>query len=522
MSEIFKILSDLSAITRTDLRAGEILAKLQREEDILLATTYLFTASRKGHLCVRVSDVLLPSLEYVWPEATAVPELPGRLRNGFLQIDPAETSIIRENDRYYLPKNHAAEKEILTLFDNLTETSPVPSCEGVEEEESTLSPEQKKAVSCALQYSPSFICGGPGVGKTHTAAELVKIFLSRHPEGRVALLAPTGKAAFNFQSYLSKKVTGAKNIHVSTLHKLFYRLPVSFLPYDLVLVDESSMIDTLLMKNLLKYQKPKARLVFLGDQNQLLPIESGSLFIDLADRSKAKVELKECLRTDIREILQIADAVKEGKTAEATEQMQMANIYHPLPEKQDDSFLRMISRHYRTAPKEKQSPGELWAGFQKFKILSPARQGPFGVDAVNQAILSSVSSSSPIPIMITKNDYASELYNGDLGVILGEKQVVFPLRHPEQSFADPAQGIRLFPLALLHHYEYAYALSVHKSQGSEYDHVIILLPSGSEVFGRQMLYTAITRAKKSVRIFSSPEVLAKTIEMKLFRVSGLS
>jgi len=248
---------------------------------------------------------------------------------------------------------------------------------------------------------------------------------------------------------------------------------------DLVLVDEASMIDAELMASLFSAMKEGARLILIGDKDQLPPVESGNFFADLADEKEIVTSLGRCLRAELNEIVEMAQAVKEGRCIPA----------QPLPE-----WAHIIEAVFE----------------RKACVLTPLRYGPFGVNRLNQKLLKEhqARGGNRFPIMITVNEAALDLYNGDLGELVpAEKCAYF--------------GERKVPEYLLPHYEYAYVLSVHKSQGSEYDEVMVLLPDGSEVFGREMLYTALTRAKKRVSIYASEGILPKIVSKHERRLSGL-
>ncbi|NGX55110.1 MAG: RecBCD enzyme subunit RecD [Chlamydiae bacterium] len=410
----------------------------------------LLAASREGHLCLPHE----PSADHIPEEAI------GEI-------------ICREGDRWYLKRCFKCEKEFVFHWQRLKKSQPKPlapvSLEGI--------PEQVAAVQKALQNPVTLICGGPGTGKTTTAALLVREFYDQMTEG-VALAAPTGKAAANLRSRLDDL---AEKCTITTLHRLLSQKKT--LPFDLIVVDEGSMIDAELMARLFGSIKEGARLILLGDKDQLPPVESGNFFADLANHEKAAVaELNICQRTDLQEIIEMAAAVKSGE---------MISI-QPLPD-----VKRVVEMIAAKKPWEKSRP---------FCALTPLRQGLYGVDHLNALLYQKCSKGRPVPILITANDPKLELFNGDIGWLEDE----------QATFSDG----RTFPAFLLPRYEYAYLLSVHKSQGSEYDEVMILLPEGAEKLGREMLYTAITRARKKVTVFGSEETLAQVVSKRAIRYSG--
>jgi exodeoxyribonuclease V alpha subunit len=166
---------------------------------------------------------------------------------------------------------------------------------------------------------------------------------------------------------------------------------------------------------------------------------------------------------------------------------------------------------------------------QSFRLLSPLRHGPFGFDTLNQLIWNAVSKCLhsdwiAIPIIIISNDHKEELFNGDTGILI-RKLPLQPVSSDDYALFQGRNGqrsIRKLPAALLPRYEYAYCLSVHKSQGSEFDHVSLVLPQGASHMGREVLYTAVTRARKQIDIHTTDEILLETIENQALRQSGIS
>ncbi len=199
-----------------------------------------------------------------------------------------------------------------------------------------------------------------------------------------------------------------------------------------------------------------------------------------------------------------------------------------LSEKSDAGLSRLTIDHFNIVEHvdypwkyDEQNPKELLEAFQRFRILTPLRKGPYGVETLNRTLvrhyLSKTDQWFVAPIMLVNNDYRLELWNGEVGILVRRKSEHIQ----EGDFAIfPKRG--KVPALLLPKYEYAYCLSVHKSQGSEFDHVLLLMPEGSEVFGRELLYTAATRARKKLEVWGSDEVLEKTINTQSHRLSGIS
>ena len=383
--------------------------------------------------------------------------------------------------------------------------------------------EQASAIRHALSSPLSCIFGGPGTGKTYTAGIFLQCFLRAYPKNelpflRIALAGPTGKATANLEKSIQHALgkeyeTFKKQIDVKTLHALLgmrrftsKREVPTFLPYQLYIVDESSMVDVSLMAEFLAHVRTGAKVLFLGDPYQLPPVEPGEIFSDFVKKENVG-GLTKCLRTDLAVILQLASYVKEGNAEQTVELLvrgDSAATFHCIdnPQTLKKSFENEKERFSKIFTKllaQKIDPKQLLVELNQFRLLSPLQDGPWGVKTLNRYFHHPLE-----PVMISQNDYQLNLMNGEIGVLEKEAGYAFFLGKKEEE-------VRKVPAILLSTSERAYALSVHKSQGSEFDHVVLFLPPGSEVFGRKMLYTAITRARKKIEIWGSLETLKACI-----------
>jgi exodeoxyribonuclease V alpha subunit len=389
---------------------------------------------------------------------------------------PPSPYIHHEEGRFYLKKNYLFETQILAALSNLTiAVKPLDIAPP-----SSLNLEQQNAFRLALTAPLTIIAGGPGTGKTYLTSHIVSAFKQNHFQ--VVLVAPTGKATARLKAF-------NPDIPSFTLHALlglgYSSRQTTSIAADLIIVDESSMIDAELLSLFLTSLRPGQRVVFLGDKHQLPPIESGSVFADLIDLLPT-AHLRTSLRSDRAEILDLAAQILKGSPIKPH---------------------RPLSRQFLID--QALSCGSM--------ILSPLREGLFGVNALNDEIFQlHLSRLKPneklrVPILITRTDYAKQLYNGEMGILWRTKEKIL--------FAE--FGSRQIPASALPPYELAYVLSVHKSQGSEFDDVTIALPPGSEEFGREMVYTALTRAKHSAILCGDEEILTKTLAKTTARMSGL-
>ena len=554
-----------------DIDAALVLLLLKDNKDASEnAAAFLFklvSAARLGHLCLkREENKILPSaLELVENVEFAraldamaelgVSELPTALIHmpGF---DNTPLRPIRQEGPYfYLQKNAFFEERF--VFNLLRIGSYV-----LEDRKGSifcsdkLNKEQKKGVETALTSSMSLITGGPGTGKTFTAAQIAGVFRAEmHDMGkalpRIILAAPTGKAAAHLEKNVRKELGQEVKLISGTLHMLLSiksseDMMKAGMPLhaDLIIVDEASMIDARLLSYFLSRIEEGTRVVLMGDKDQLPPIDSGSLFADLVDYcietgSIPCTQLKECLRSDKKQILDFAEAINRGDVQGIKEVLErpgaalarialfseggsILSCYESLWDLCQEKF--PVKENYTM------DPLELLQKFDQFRILSCVRKGPVGVDAINaffrRKYREEISDNEffACPILITKNDYSQGLFNGDIGLLIQKKKqrdYVFDSQDMAYFYDKSTTLVRKIPAVMLPSFEYAYCLSVHKSQGSEYDNVLVLVPTSSGSFGKEVLYTAVTRAKSSVIIDASDAMLEKLISRSSRKISGL-
>jgi exodeoxyribonuclease V alpha subunit len=550
--------------------AKSILKKIgsNREEHACLLAV-LLRLSRQGHLMLDLSPqnlhAALKLLGLEQPEILAEHLLRGA------QSFPPSPWIYREKNALYLQKNWDCETKILEALHRLSMSQPripLPAF--------TFSPQlnaaQKTAIELVRHHSLALLTGGPGTGKTFTAAELVKSCLASLPEKerqafRIMVAAPTGKAVARLEMSLRKAVGEETLIRTGTVHALL-GLKLNFseneeiqpLFADLIIIDECSMIDAKIFSQLLQAIPLDARTLLIGDKDQLPPVEAGSIFADLLEASVLPAtHLTESLRSNRNEILEFARYICTGDDKAAL-QMLIPNATENFASDQNQIFsgvrrkssLRDIEWvelnqelphllaqlwksyqiHYPSCAFAPPASQDLLSSLTRFGLLSCMRQGMLGVEAINQYFLhqslkrAEVGGWWPVPVMITRNDAELDLYNGDLGFIVRKVTSEFSLRtfsiEDYALFQDRKGSVRQMSALALSSFEYCYCLSVHKSQGSEYDEVVILMPEGSVVFGREVLYTALTRARQKATLITRQDILQKTIEQSSRKISGLA
>ena len=448
---------------------------------------------------------------------------------------------------------------------------------------------QKVAAFISLMKRFCVISGGPGTGKTTAIVRILALILeqTRSSSLRIALSAPTGKAAAKLQEAVKRgkeklncpdMIKEAIPEEASTLHRLLESIPGSpyfrhhaknLLPVDVVVVDEASMVDLALMSKLTQALPPQARLILLGDKDQLASVEAGAVLGDICDRGYVhsfsrsfRNHLKRVMGYEIpsqpngREgsgmedcivqlqksfrfggesgIRVVSQAVNSGDAHRAVTLL-MGGQYKdikwrdvPRPDGLPHMLKDTIIRGFRDYLEGHDTP-EIFQRFDGFRILCAIREGPYGVMALNTLVEQILKKEKLIetnrrwyagrPLLITRNDYHLRLFNGDVGIILPDPQAGNELR---AFFLAPDGGVRKFHPLRLPEYETVYAMTVHKSQGSEFGRVCLILPDRDvPILTRELIYTGITRAKERVEIWGRGAVFRAAVSRRIERRSGL-
>jgi exodeoxyribonuclease V alpha subunit len=547
-----------------------------KDELVALTAGLLTEAVSQGHVCLNLSlnpsqmNGLLHSVRQLLP--SDISEWQRRLKqsNAVGTGDDYRPLIMADNGLVYLYRYWHDEQNVASAIKRLSADIAVinqaelkqiltawpTTIDGIDW--------QKVAVLMALTRQFSVISGGPGTGKTTIVLRLLQCLYQQRSDYRIALAAPTGKAAARLQHVISDKKNEA--IQAKTLHRLLGISPNNeqgrynadrSLPFDVIIVDEASMIDISLMAKLLQALSPTAQLVLLGDSQQLASVESGAVLANLCQKAvsfnanfvdtvadlaeinlsdyvnksetaemNSVVKLQHSYRFDEASLIgRLAYAIQAGNAERVVSELKAVGQQTWLQE-EDNAHLIAGYQPYFKAIMQAESPLDCIQSFDVYRVLCAIKQGPQSVASVNAVIERHIAKLGwrsqhdfyhGRPIMITQNDYRQQLFNGDTGLILkdetGQLRACFLIDNE----------LRWVDLIRLPAHETAFAMTVHKSQGSEFDHVCVVLPhEDTAILNRELLYTAITRAKKQLSLFCNETILRKTVMTQHERESGLA
>ena len=558
----------------------------------------------QGHTCVELKDFggqdlnsfiengnesKVNNIIYYFPHIEKWIE---KLKNsGVVGLDnDREPLVLDEKGRLFFQKYYKYEKELaekilskaqnIKAFDDITLQRLTKAINLLFGNNKNSIDYQRLAAEVALIKDICIISGGAGTGKTYTATLILSLLLVENPSYKIALAAPTGKAA--------NRLLESINIHYSifkdrlqgmldksipdkcfTIHRLLgassYKLGFYYnedrpLPYDILIIDEVSMIDLVLMVHLFRALKKDTKIILLGDKNQLTSVEAGTILGEICsigemnDFSLEMIEklkifdsinlshhigtnpykLQDCMielvenkrQLDAPEINRLAQFTNLGNSPKALELIKQSdnNIQFIPYNKLHDKIVDLVESFYESLITDKTlDVTKAFERLNNFRILSPFRDGPFSVKFMNKYVENILINKKIIkpfehwysgkPILIHKNDYNINLFNGDIGLCFKDE---------EETFVYFEGKGKIYP-SLLPEHEAAYAMTVHKAQGSEFDEVLLILGNRKhkELLNKQLLYTAITRAKKKLYIYGDEGLIKYAIEHPIKRYSAL-
>ncbi|WP_280247750.1 exodeoxyribonuclease V subunit alpha [Nocardia abscessus] len=611
---LLRIFNEAGVLSAADVHVALRLGRLGREssEPVLFAAALAVRAVRSGSVCLELHrmreigvdadetwDAGVDPATLPWPDIPAVvaalrvsplvlggPAGPLRPLRLVESQRPGDSGPLLYLDRYYRQEQtirrvltersahhpvvdpRIVRRELDRLFD--ASTGPAPD-------------RQRLAAALAATHWTTVVAGGPGTGKTHTIARIIALLAAHRetepklPALRIALAAPTGKAAARLQEAVREQAVslGLPELTAATLHRLlgwqrgrstrFKHHEFNRLPYDVIVVDETSMVSLTMMSRLLAALRPDTRLVLVGDPDQLASVDAGAVLADLvagpvaatpnpvlddilgpeptADHAEALTALE---RTRLRggivrltrgrrfggRIADLAVAVRAGDADAALELLRGGGDELSLCAPDELIAVRAdvvrAASAVSAAALDGDAAGALSA-LESHRLLCAHRQGPFGVERWDRmaAEWAAAGGAGPDshqapwypgqPLLVTANDHEARIYNGDTGVVVrmadGSLRAALQ-RGSEPYLVHPTQ----FPAVTT-----VFAMTIHRSQGSQYDTVSVVLPEPeSTLLTRELLYTAITRARRHVRIIGTDESIRAGIARRVLRASGLS
>lgn len=464
-----------------------------------------------------------------------------------------------EHGLVYLDRHHDLEVQVARDL-HARQQQPAPQVQAGRAEEAALRifpvegyAEQRTAAVASLHRWTTVLTGGPGTGKTTAVAGLLALLADQAGRPlRVALAAPTGKAAARLAEAVAQATERLPTVdrdrvgtlEAMTLHRLLQRLPDNptrfrhhrgnRLPHEVVVVDETSMLSLTLMARLLEAVRPDARLVLVGDPDQLASVEAGAVLADLvrgwAGEAESPVTALVTSHRFGRQIGDLAAAVRRGDAEETLASLRAGDPAVQFVDTEDPWVpLRPVLLEHALQLRAAAVRGDGAAALEalaRHRLLCAHRDGPFGVARWNRLVEQAIreATGDPLwepmypgrPLLVTANDYGLGLFNGDAGVIV---------RDPEAGtiahFAGPT-GMSSLPTSRLAEVDTMHAMTVHKAQGSQADQITVLLPPPeSPLLTRELLYTAITRAQGTVRVVGTEASVRAAVARRVRRATGL-
>ncbi|MCG6930062.1 MAG: exodeoxyribonuclease V subunit alpha [Desulfofustis sp.] len=411
---------------------------------------------------------------------------------------------------------------------------------------------QRQAIAIAMTRGLCIISGGPGTGKTTLIVKIIQLLLEQYgPDLKIGLAAPTGKAAMRMNESihaqrdrleLAESLADAFPGDAVTLHRLLGMARFSSEPryhagnpleYDVIVVDEASMVDLAMMWRLAKAVKPGTRLILIGDRDQLASVESGAVLADCIDSLEDHVARLEMSYRFNRSIASLAEHIRNGDGGAVWSQLtgrESPDVRHAGRNWLDDVYGR-CEQFLRDVGKV-QGPADypqLFRRFGEHMVLCALRKGRSGVSEINRRVELRLAERGLIPgdgswyagkpVMISANDHALSLFNGDIGLCLPDPAAGGQLR----VWFEGGGRLRQYPPGRIAAFETAWAMTIHKAQGSEFGHVTLVLPDAdNQVLCRELLYTGVTRARRSLTMVAGEDICVAGVSRRTNRHSGLA
>ncbi|MCV7229139.1 exodeoxyribonuclease V subunit alpha [Mycolicibacterium komossense] len=557
---LLRTFNEAGVLEAADVHVATRLAALTAEADerVLLATALAVRALRAGSVCVDLMTVAQEiGLELPWPDPA---QWLAVVRASPLLGTPPALRLYADRllylDRYYREEEQVC-ADLLAVGGVDVPVDPDALAAGLDRVfPAPRFTEQRAAAQIALSQWTTVLTGGPGTGKTTTVAGLLALLaeqaaLAGRTRPRIALAAPTGKASARLQQAVQSEIDnlGAADqarlsgLQAVTLHRLLGSRPdtsarfrhhrANRLPYDVIVVDETSMVPLTMMARLLEAVRPATRLILVGDPDQLASVEAGAVLADLVEGLGTRNDIRvAALTTSHRfgeSIGRLAEAIRRGEGDMVLDLLRAGGEHIEYVEDDNPAErLRQVLVPHALAVRSAATAGDTagaLAALDEHRLLCAHREGPWGVRHWNRQVERWLTEETGEglwtqwyvgrPILVTANDYGLRLYNGDTGVTVLSDGA---LRVAISAAAGPLD----FATSRLADVETMHAMTIHKSQGSQATEVTVLLPpQDSRLLSRELFYTAVTRAKTKIRVVGTEAEVRAALDRRVVRATGL-
>jgi len=554
--------NDGGVLTASDVHVASRIGVLGEEDDerVLLAVALAVRAVRRGSVCLDLAALTAADLapELPWPEPAAwVAAIAGS--------PLVAAGVVRwELGLLYLDRYHRLETQVHTDLEARLAQAPPPVDEArlgaalARVRGGRFSAEQEAAVVAAVRRRTTILTGGPGTGKTTTVARLLALLADQAGGGlAIALAAPTGKAATRLQEAVAAELAAlgetwpdaaalVGRLEGLTLHRLLGWRPDNAtrfrhdrgnrLKHDVVVVDESSMVELTMMGRLLEALRPESRLVLVGDPQQLTSVGAGAVLSDLVAGYDTRPDSPVAAMThnfrSEEDIKALAVALRAGDADAVLDVLRTPSTQVSWVDASDEATVEAALRPDSLAAARAvwaaavaEDPARAIRELDRYRLLCAHREGPYGVRRWNHLVERWLAEEVDVdvhgpsyvgrPLLVTSNDYALDVYNGETGVVVqqGERR---------RAFVAGSGRLKEFAPGRLDAVETMHAMTIHKSQGSQVERVSVLLPEAdSRLLTRELFYTAVTRAQQHVRVVGSEAAVRAAVATRALRATGL-
>ncbi len=552
-----EILHELGLISHLDYYFALNMIQIYEDASSLAALTCALVsrALSQGHICLNLKEmantslvpgdqgenpIVLPDLDS-WCDHLNTQDMVGKE----IQSERQHPLMLDQDNNLYLSKYYDFQNRLVNDIAHRLSiaTSPMDAAfikEGLDTFFTGQNPAhiagQKEAVQKALTHNFLVISGGPGTGKTHITSIIRRLLedwarQNQDPTPKILSVAPTGKAASRMeQGTTIHSLLKPKKKGVGFRHNRDNPLSA-----DMVIIDEASMIDIALMTRLLEAIPVDAKVIMLGDKNQLSPVQAGAVFTDICGVSQMSA-FQVFLDFNFRSkgqggIENLAKAINQNDTKALTSILTQGTFSDVVFENTGNKselfsiLKRYVGEGYRGLAGS-QTPEQALDQLDSFRVLCAHNKGDTGTLQINHLCENILRSKGEFDIkrsvfkqivMVSRNDYQKGLFNGDTGIAYVQNNGI------RACFRSPEGQINDFRYLDIPMHETAFAVTIHKSQGSEYDTVLILVPGQlSPVVTRQLLYTGVTRARKKAIIAGSFDLICQAMESTLNHRSNVT